>query len=58
MLRLSQRETILQNMVDQLLADGDMSVVDSAIAQGNDVVDGVRRRAAFVVNSYDQCRLV
>lgn len=55
--RLSQRETILQNMVDQLLAHGDMSVVESAIMQ-NDVVDGVRRRAAFVVNSYDQCRLV
>lgn len=55
--RLSQRETILQNMVDQLLAEGDMSIVESAILQ-NDVVDGVRRRAAFVVNSYDQCRLV
>jgi hypothetical protein len=55
--RLSQRETILQNMVDQLLADGDMSIVESAVMQ-NDVVDGVRRRAAFVVNSYDQCRLV
>ncbi len=55
--RLSQRETILQNMVDQLLADGDLGLVASAIAQ-NDVVDGVRRRAAFVVNSYEQCRLV
>lgn len=55
--RLSQREQILQNMVDQLLADGELSQVESAIAQ-NDVQDGVRRKAAFVVNSYDQCRLV
>lgn len=55
--KLSQRETILQHMVDQLLADGDLGPVGSAIAQ-NDVVDGVRRRAAFVVNSYEQCRLV
>jgi hypothetical protein len=55
--RLSQREQILQNMVDQLLADGELGQVESAIAQ-NDVHDGVRRKAAFVVNSYDQCRLV
>jgi hypothetical protein len=55
--RLSQREAILQHMVDQLLADGDLGIVSSAIAQ-NDVADGVRRRAAFVVNSYEQCRLI
>lgn len=55
--RLSQREAILQHMVDQLLADGDLGVVETAIAQ-NDEEGGVRRRAAFVVNSYEQCRLV
>lgn len=55
--KLSQREAILHHMVDQLLADGDLGLVELAIAQ-NDVVDGVRRRAAFVVNSYEQCRLV
>jgi hypothetical protein len=55
--RLSQREAILQHMVDQLLADGDLGVVESAIAQ-NDLEGGARRRAAFVVNSYEQCRLV
>ncbi len=55
--RLSRREQILQNIVDQLLADGDLSQVETAIAQ-NDVQDGARRKAAFVVNSYDQCRLV
>ena len=55
--RLSQREQILHNMVDQLLADGELSQVESAIAQ-NDVQDGVRRKVAFVVNSYDQCRLI
>lgn len=55
--RLSQREQILQNMVDQLLVDGDLSLVESAIAQ-NDPEHGVRRKAAFVLNSYEQCRLV
>jgi hypothetical protein len=55
--KLSQREAILQHMVDQLLADGGLGIVESAIAQ-NDGVGGVRRRAAFVVNSYEQCRLV
>lgn len=55
--KLSQRDAILRHMVDQLLADGDLGPVESAIAQ-NDVVDGVRRRAAFVVNSYEQCRLI
>lgn len=55
--KLSQRETILRHMIDRLLADGDLGPVESAIAQ-NDIVDGVRRRAAFVVNSYEQCRLV
>lgn len=55
--RLSQRDQILQHMVDQLLVDGELSVVESAIAQ-NDVDGGVRRKAAFVVNSYEQCRLV
>lgn len=55
--RLSQREEYLQHMVDQLLADGDLSVVESAIAQ-NDAEHGVRRKAAFVVNSYDQCHLI
>lgn len=55
--KLSQRETILRHMVDRLLGDGDLGIVESALAQ-NDVVEGVRRRAAFIVNSYEQCRLV
>jgi hypothetical protein len=55
--RLSQREEILRAMVDQLLVHGAFGKVASAIAN-NDVVDGVGRKAAFVVNSYDQTQMI
>lgn len=55
--KLVQRERILKTMVDQLLRHGVMSDVEQAILN-NDVVDGVGRKAAFVVNSYEQCELL
>lgn len=53
--RMSQRESILKTIVDQLLKDGTFSHVSNAIAE-NDVVDGMSRKAGFVVNSYEQCK--
>jgi len=55
--RMSQRDGILKTIVDQLLRGGLLSDVATAIS-ANDVVDGQQRKAAFVVNSYDQCELV
>ncbi len=55
--RLSRREYVLKAMVTQLLEGGRASKVESAIVQ-NDVIDGVGRKAAFVVNSYDQCEIL
>ncbi len=53
--KFSSRDRALQGIVDGLLSGGPLSRVSTAIAS-NDVVEGVRRRAGFVVNSYDQCR--
>lgn len=55
--KLSQRERVLKAMVDQLLQGGVMSEVELAL-KSNDVTDGTGRKAAFVVNSYEQCRLI
>jgi hypothetical protein len=55
--RLSRREYVLKAMAAELLEGGRASKVESAIVQ-NDVVDGVGRRAAFVVNSYEQCEML
>jgi hypothetical protein len=55
--KLSQRERILKSIVDQLLQGGSLSEVESAI-RSNDVLDGVGRKAAFIVNSYEQSELV
>jgi hypothetical protein len=55
--KLSQRDRILRAIVDQLLRGGALSEVSTAIA-GNDIVDGVGRKAAFIVNSYEQCEAV
>lgn len=55
--RLADRELILRTMVDQLLRDGALSHVETVLRQ-NDVVDGIGRKAGFVVNSYDQCGLL
>ena len=55
--KLNQRERILKSMADQLLKGGQLSDVESAMRE-NDIVDSVGRRAAFVVNSYDQCELL
>jgi hypothetical protein len=53
----SKRERILKSMVDQLLKDKAFSDVEGAIAS-NDVRDGIRRKAGFIVNSYEQCELI
>ena len=53
----TKRDRILKSMVDQLLKDKAFSDVESAIA-GNDVRDGIRRKAGFIVNSYEQCQLI
>jgi hypothetical protein len=55
--KMSQRERILKSMVDQLLRGGALSEVESALIS-NDVVDGVGRKVGFVLNSYDQCRIL
>ena len=55
--KMSRREHVLKSMVDRLLADGALGEVETALRQ-NDVIDGVGRKAAFVVNSYDQCELL
>lgn len=53
----SKRERILKSMVDQLLKDKSFSDVEGAIAS-NDVRNEIRRKAGFIVNSYDQCELI
>ncbi|WP_156914497.1 hypothetical protein [Cupriavidus sp. amp6] len=55
--RLSDRERVLKAMADQLLRGGNLSEVESAL-RSNDVVEGLGRKAAFVVNSYEQCLLL
>lgn len=55
---MDKRDAILLKIVDQLLGDGLRSNVDSAIADNDVQEDGVHRRAAFVVNSYDQCAML
>jgi hypothetical protein len=55
--KMSQRERILKAMVDQLLRGGAASDVEVAI-YNNDVVDGAGRKAAFIVNSYEQCEIL
>ncbi|MBL8345253.1 MAG: ATP-binding protein [Rubrivivax sp.] len=55
--RLARREFVLKAMATELLEGGRASKVEAAIAQ-NDVVDGIGRKAAFVVNSYEQCELL
>lgn len=52
--RLSRRDFVLKAMATELLEGGRVSKVESALAQ-NDVVNGIGRKAAFVVNSYEQC---
>lgn len=55
--KMSQRDRILKSMVDQLLRGGMLSDVETAIRE-NDVVTGVARKAAFIVNSYEQCEMI
>lgn len=55
--RMSRREAILKSIADQLLQHGPLSDVSTAIS-GNDVVNDVHRKAAFIVNSYEQCELL
>ena len=55
--RLSRREYVLKAMASELLEGGRASKVESALSQ-NDVVGGVGRKAAFVVNSYEQCEML
>lgn len=55
--KMSQRERVLRTMADQLLRNGPLSDVETALRE-NDVVDGVGRKAAFIVNSYEQCELL
>ncbi|MFM0125528.1 ATP-binding protein [Paraburkholderia sp. RL18-101-BIB-B] len=51
--KLSQREQVMNTIADQLLRHGALSDVEQAIAN-NDIVNGVGRKAAFIVNSYEQ----
>ncbi|KQZ35112.1 hypothetical protein ASD58_28270 [Duganella sp. Root1480D1] len=55
--KLSQRDAILRSIVDELLRGGALSDVATAISE-NDVIEGEHRRAAFIVNSYDQCESI
>lgn len=55
--KMSERESILKSIVDELLRGGAMSDVSVAINQ-NDVQQATPRKAGFVVNSYDQCELL
>lgn len=55
--KMAERDAILTIMVDELLRGGEVSEVACAL-RDNDCVDGVQRNAAFVVNSYEQCRLL
>lgn len=55
--RMLQRERILKSMADQLLKGQVLSDVQNAISN-NDIVEGVGRKAAFIVNSYEQCEML
>lgn len=55
--RLRDRDRTLKGIADQLLRGGALSEVESSLTS-NDVVEGIGRKAGFVVNSYDQCRLL
>lgn len=55
--KMHQRERVLKTIVDQLLRHGVMSDVEQAIRE-NDVENGVGRKAAFIVNSYEQCEML
>lgn len=52
--KMSHRDAVLRSIVDELLRGGSLSDVSIALSE-NDVVDGVHRRAGFIVNSYEQC---
>jgi hypothetical protein len=52
--KMSRRDAVLRSIVDELLRGGVLSDVSIALSE-NDVIDGVRRKAAFIVNSYEQC---
>lgn len=54
---LHLRDQVLTDMVDQLLKYGENSEVSYAI-KTNNIVEEVPRKAAFIVNSYDQCLLL
>jgi hypothetical protein len=56
--RMSERDQVLRRMVDELLKDGVVGDVATAIRQNDSRGDGISRKAAFVVNSYEQCRLI
>jgi hypothetical protein len=53
---MSQRERILKSIVDQLLRGGSLSEVEAAI-RSNDAAEG-ERKAAFIVNSYEQSDMI
>lgn len=55
--RMFQKDAVLRSIVDELLRGGALSDVSTAISE-NDVVGSVHRRAAFIVNSYDQCEQI
>ncbi|MBB4519747.1 ATP-binding protein [Paraburkholderia fungorum] len=55
--RLNERDRILTAMVDQLLRGGPLSEVESAL-KSNNVIEGIGRKAGFVVNSYEQAALM
>lgn len=55
--RMSQRDRVLKAMVDQLFRGDSLSEIESAL-NSNDVIDGVGRKVGFVLNSYEQCRLL
>lgn len=55
--KFATRDRALQAMIDGLLNGGQLSKVAVAI-ETNDVVHEVKRKAGFVVNSYDQCKML
>jgi hypothetical protein len=55
--KFTTRDRALQSMVDGILSGGQLSKVAVAIAS-NDVLSEIPRKAGFVVNSYDQCKML
>lgn len=51
----ADRNRVLEAMATSLLSGGSLGRVEHALAN-HDVIDGIRRKAAFVVNSYEQAR--